>query len=347
MSPLFGKTLSELTEVAANTGLPKFAARQMADWLYKKNVSSIDEMTNLPKAGRAKLAQLYEVGRREPIDVAVSVDGTKKYLFAFEANSQHTNYIETAYIPDDDRATLCVSSQVGCKMACRFCMTGRQGFGANLTAGQIINQMASIPEHDSLTNIVYMGMGEPMDNLTEVLKSIEILTSDWGYAWSPRRITVSTIGVMPQTTTFIESCEAHLAISMHNAIHEQRLDIMPTEKAFPIADTIEALRKYDWTGQRRLSFEYTMFDKLNDTSAHVSAITRLLAGLKCRINIINFNSIPDSDLIGSSRQKMERFRDLLNQRGYTATIRNSKGGDIFAACGLLSTKEKMKHNNNN
>lgn len=337
MEKLFGKTLSELAVVAATVGLPKFAAKQMADWLYKKNVASIDDMTNLPKAGRAKLAEQYEVGRTEPMDVAVSVDGTKKYLFAVNGG-----YVETAYIPDADRATLCVSSQVGCKMSCRFCMTGRQGFGSNLTAGEIVNQMASIPERDTLTNMVYMGMGEPMDNLDEVLKSIEILTSDWGYAWSPRRITVSTIGVMPATITFIEKCEAHLAVSMHNAIHEQRLDIMPTEKAFPIAKTVDALRKYDWTGQRRLSFEYTMFDKLNDTSAHVAAITKLLAGLKCRINIINFNSIPDSDLKGSDRMKMERFRDQLNDRGFTATIRNSKGGDIFAACGLLSTLEKQK-----
>jgi len=337
MERLFGKTLSELGSVAAEVGLPKFAAKQMADWLYKKNVASIDDMTNLPKAGRAKLAEAYEVGRREPIDVAVSVDGTKKYLFGVNGG-----YVETAYIPDSDRATLCVSSQVGCKMSCRFCMTGRQGFGANLTAGEIVNQMASIPERESLTNMVYMGMGEPMDNLDEVLKSIEILTSDWGYGWSPRRITVSTIGVMPQTVTFVEKCEAHLAISMHNAIHEQRLDLMPTEKAFPIENTVAALRKFDWTGQRRLSFEYTMFDKLNDTSNHVAAITKLLAGLRCRINIINFNSIPDSDLRGSNREKMERFRDQLNDRGFTATIRNSKGGDIFAACGLLSTIEKQK-----
>ncbi|MCQ2230072.1 MAG: 23S rRNA (adenine(2503)-C(2))-methyltransferase RlmN [Bacteroidales bacterium] len=337
MKRLFGKTLTELGSVAAEVGLPKFAAKQMADWLYKKNVVSIDDMTNLPKAGRAKLSESYEVGRTEPMDVAVSVDGTKKYLFGVKGG-----YIETAYIPDAERATLCVSSQVGCKMSCKFCMTGRQGFGAHLTAGEIVNQMASIPERDTLTNMVYMGMGEPMDNLEEVLKSIEILTSDWGYGWSPRRITVSTIGVMPQTVTFVEKCEAHLAISMHNAIHEQRLELMPTEKAFPIEKTVEALRKYDWTGQRRLSFEYTMFDKVNDSSAHVSAITKLLAGLRCRINIINFNSIPDSDLKGSSREKMERFRDQLNERGFTATIRNSKGGDIFAACGLLSTLEKQK-----
>lgn len=337
MEKLFGKTLAELTEVAASVGLQKFAAKQMADWLYKKNVGSIEEMTNLPKAGRAKLAEQYEVGRTAPLNVAVSVDGTKKYLFGVAGG-----YIETAYIPDADRATLCVSSQVGCKMSCKFCMTGRQGFGANLTAGEIVNQMASIEERETLTNMVYMGMGEPLDNLKEVLKSIEILTSDWGYAWSPRRITVSTIGVLPSLDAFMTGCEAHLAISMHNAIHDQRLDIMPTENAFPIEQTVATLKKYDWTGQRRLSFEYTMFDNVNDSMTHVNAITKLLAGIRCRINIINFNSIPDSDLKGSNRAKMERFRDALNDRGFTATIRNSKGGDIFAACGLLSTLEKQK-----
>ncbi|MCQ2203623.1 MAG: 23S rRNA (adenine(2503)-C(2))-methyltransferase RlmN [Bacteroidales bacterium] len=342
MTPLFGKTLSELNEVATSVGLPKFAAKQMADWLYKKNVASIDEMTNLPKVGRQRLAEQYEVGRKNPIDVATSIDGTKKYLFAVNGANGRQGYIETAFIPDDDRATLCVSSQVGCKMACQFCMTGRQGFGANLTSGEILNQMASIAERETLTNIVYMGMGEPMDNLEEVIKSVEILTSAWGYGWSPRRITVSTIGVTPALVQFIERCEAHVAISLHNAISEQRLELMPSEKAFPIAKTIEALRKYDWTGQRRLSFEYTMFEGKNDTPSHVSAITKLLAGIRCRINIINFNQIPDSDLKGSSRQKMERFRDSLNDKGFTATIRNSKGGDIFAACGLLSTKEQMK-----
>ena len=340
MEKLFGKTLSELSEIAQRAGLPKFTAKQMADWLYKKNALSIDDMTNLPKAGRAALSQTYTIGRTMPADVATSADGTKKYLFEAAGG-----YVETAFIPDKDRATLCVSSQVGCKMSCRFCMTGRQGYSKSLTAGEILNQMASIPETGALTNIVYMGMGEPMDNLQEVLKSIEILTSNWGYAWSPRRITVSTIGIMPATETFINSCEAHLAISLHNAIPEQRQEIMPMEKAFPIENTIAALRKYDWTGQRRLSMEYTMFKGINDTPAHVSAITHLLAGMRCRINIINFNSIPNSDLQGSERAAMEQFRDKLNQHGFTATIRNSRGSDIFAACGLLST-DKIKTESN-
>lgn len=335
MESLFGKTLSELQDVAASMKLPRFAAKQIADWLYKKNASSIDDMTNLSKSARAALAEQYEVGRKAPIDVAESIDGTKKYLFEAAGG-----YVETAYIPDADRATLCVSSQVGCKMMCRFCMTGRQGFAGNLSTCEILNQMASIPETESLTNIVYMGMGEPMDNLDAVLKSIEILTSEWGYAWSPRRITVSTIGVMPAMQTFLEKCDAHLAISLHNAIHEERAQLMPTENHFPIEETINTLRRYDWSGQRRLSFEYTMFGGVNDKPQHVAAISKLLAGMRCRINIINFNPIPDSDLTGTPRTAMEHFRDQLNNRGFIATIRNSRGQDIMAACGLLSTNKK-------
>ena len=297
-------------------------------------------MTNLSKAARAQLSQKYDVGRVNPIDVAISVDGTKKYLF-----KTSTGYIETAYIPDSERHTLCVSSQVGCKMGCRFCMTGRQGFQSNLTAGEIVNQMASISERELISNIVYMGMGEPMDNLDEVLKSVEILTSDWGYAMSPRRITVSTIGVLPALKSFIERCEAHLAISLHSAKGAMRQELMPSEKALPIQETIKLLRKYDWSGQRRLSFEYTLFDGVNDTIEDVRAICQLLNGLRCRINIIGFNPIPDSELRGCSQEKMERFRNMLNDKGFTATVRNSKGGDISAACGLLSTKEQVKAKN--
>lgn len=338
MNALFGMTLDELIELTQQLGLQKFVAKQISDWLYKKNVTEIEQMTNLSKSVRSKLNENFVVGRTKPITVAQSIDGTKKYLFKVGGG-----YIETAFIPDAERSTLCVSSQVGCKMNCSFCMTGKQGFQANLTAGEILNQMASIDEAGTITNIVYMGMGEPMDNLNEVLKSIEILTSDWGYAMSPRRITVSTIGVLPATQTFIEKCEAHLAISLHDAIAEERATLMPTEKKFPIAQTITMLRKYDWTGQRRLSFEYTMFKNKNDKHDNINAICSLLNGLRCRINIIRFNSIPDTPFQGCTQKEMENFRDKLMQKGFTATIRNSKGEDISAACGLLST---LKNKNN-
>lgn len=333
---LFGLTMAELQDVAAKAGLPKFAAKQMADWLYKKNASDIAQMTNISVRGREALAQDYEIGRVAPTLTLTSADGTRKMLFDYGGKS-----VETAYIPDghDERNTLCVSSQVGCKMACHFCMTGRQGFSANLTAGEILNQMASTDGHEDLTNMVFMGMGEPMDNIDEVLKALQILTSPWGYAWSPRRITVSTIGIPAPLKRLLDESEAHVAISLHSPFADKRAELMPVQKGFPIADTLSLLAQYDWAGQRRLTFEYTLFQGVNDTQADVNALVKLLAPLRwCRVNLIAFNAIPDSELRGCQRKRMEWFRDALNDKGLTATIRLSKGQDIDAACGMLSTK---------
>ena len=333
---LFGLNLAELQSVAANAGLPKFAAKQMADWLYKKNISDIAEMSNISVRGREALANDYDIGRVEPTLTLTSTDGTRKMLFDYDGKS-----IETAFIPDghEERNTLCVSSQVGCKMACKFCMTGRQGFSGNLTAGEILNQMASTEGYEELTNMVFMGMGEPMDNIDEVLKALEILTSPWGYAWSPRRITVSSIGIPAQLRRLLDESEVHVAISLHSPNAEKRAELMPAQKGFPIAETLSLLAQYDWSGQRRLTFEYTLFQGVNDTQADVNALVKLLTPFRwCRVNLIAFNAIPDSDLKGCNRKRMEWFRDALNDKGLTATIRLSKGQDIDAACGLLSTK---------
>ncbi len=337
--PLFGLTLSQLQDVASQLGMPRFAAKQMADWLYKKNVDSIDQMTNISVKMRSELMTRYEVGRTAPTDVLTSVDGTRKYLFAYAENTA----VETAYIPDADRHTLCVSSQFGCKMNCSFCMTGRQGFSGNLTAGQILNQLASIDEHALITNIVFMGMGEPMDNLTEVLSAVEVLTSSWGYAMSPRRITVSTIGIPHAVKQFLEFSEAHLAISLHSPQPSQRAELMPVQKAYPVEDVIALLRQYNWFGQRRLTFEYTMFDHVNDSPEHARQLVNLLRGLPCRVNLIGFNPIPNSTLRGTPAKRMADFRARLEESGLTATIRMSKGGDISAACGMLSTKKKQEN----
>jgi len=223
---LFGKTLEELITLTENLDLPSYTARQISEWLYKKGVSSIDEMTNLSKKARAQLSESFDLGTSLPVEVTESVDGTKKYLF----RAQNEKYIETAYIPEEKRNTVCVSSQVGCKMGCLFCMTGKQGFQGNLTAGEIINQYRSISEWKALTNIVYMGMGEPLDNLAEVLKSLQILTSDWGFALSPRRITVSTIGITPALLHFLDQSEAHLAVSLHTPFDEERRKLMPVQQ---------------------------------------------------------------------------------------------------------------------
>ncbi len=339
---LFGKTLKELQEIVLKEGLPSFTAKQIAQWLYQKKVASIAEMTNLSKKAREILSNNYDLGIQPPSNVQESVDGTKKYLFPAHLNL----FIETAYIPGEERKTLCVSSQVGCKMGCLFCMTGKQGFQSQLTAGEIINQIRSIPETDLLSNVVYMGMGEPLDNLDEVLKSLEILTSDWGFAWSPRRINVSTIGIIPAMRRFIQESEAHLAISMHSPFNDERKKLMPIEQVYSIEQVVETLKEYDFGRQRRISFEYIMFRGINDTPAHIKGITKLLNGLRCRINLIKFHPIPDSPLLGSSSETMLWFSDQLNKKGITTTVRRSRGEDIYAACGLLSTKELVKKEGN-
>ncbi|MFW5773341.1 MAG: 23S rRNA (adenine(2503)-C(2))-methyltransferase RlmN [Tangfeifania sp.] len=338
---LFGKTLKELQEVANELGLPKFTAKQMADWLYKKDISSVDEMTNLSKKARELLNEKYETGLTPPAKIQVSTDGTKKYLFP---TFQH-KFIETAMIPEQDRNTVCVSSQVGCKMGCLFCMTGKQGFQGQLTAGEIVNQIKSIDEASEVSNIVYMGMGEPFDNLDEVLKSIEILTADWGFAMSPRRITVSTIGIIPAMLRFLEESEAHLAVSLHTPFNEERRNLMPVEVAYPIEEVVAEIKNRDFGRQRRVSFEYILFEGLNDSPRHVKELARLLSGLKCRINLIRFHPVPGTPLKSPAEETIQRFKEELNQKGILTTIRASRGQDIYAACGLLSTKKLLSANN--
>ena len=336
VEPLLGKSLAELKEVAKSLGMPAFAGGQMAKWLYVKHVMDIDGMTDISKGNRELLKERYAIGCMPPAESQRSVDGTVKYLFPTSSGK----FVETVYIPDNDRATLCVSSQVGCKMNCLFCQTGKQGFEGNLTTADILNQIYSLPERDKLTNIVFMGQGEPMDNLDNVLKATGALTADWGYAWSPMRITVSSVGVKNKLKRFIEESECHVAISLHSPIHEQRAMLMPAEKAMPIADVVEMLRNYDFSHQRRLSFEYIVFGGVNDSPMHAREIIKLLKGLDCRINLIRFHQIPGVDLHGADDSRMEAFRDYLTGHGVFTTIRASRGQDIYAACGLLSTARK-------
>lgn len=334
--PLIGLTLEGLRQVAAECGMPAFAAKQMAQWLYEKRATSIDEMTNLSLKARASLSEKYTIGREAPIAEARSVDGTAKYLFEGVGGRD----IEAVYIPDRDRATLCVSSQAGCKMNCYFCMTGKQGFHGNLTAQGIINQVLSIPESQELTNIVFMGMGEPMDNLTPVLTAIEILTAPWGLAWSPKRITVSSIGKIKELKTLLDVTKVHIAISVHSPFPQERAKLMPVERAYPIVDVMNLLREYDFAHQRRLSVEYIMWRGLNDDIRHADALARLLRGTNSRVNLIRFHAIPGVELKTTQESAMTTFRDHLNSLGITATIRASRGQDIMAACGMLAGKAK-------
>ncbi len=338
MNTLLGKTLTEIELITSDLGFPKYTAKQITDWLYKKNISSIDEMTNLSVKQRDALKSNYQLGYTAPVNVQVSADGTKKYLYKIAEQ----RFVEAAYIPDSDRATLCISSQVGCKMGCDFCATGKQGFQQNLTACEILNQIIALPERLSITNVVYMGMGEPLDNLDEVLKTNEIMTSDYGFAWSPKRVTVSTTGLLKPLKRFLDESDCHLALSMHNPFDDERAEVMPVQKAHPLSDIMTVIRSYGFYGQRRFSVEYIMFKDFNDSEKHALELARLLKGLNVRVNLINFHTIPDSRLTGADYQTTEGFQNILKQKGIVTTIRKSRGQDIDAACGLLSTKELVK-----
>lgn len=345
MEVLLGKTLLELQAVAQEVGLPRFAGKQLAEWIYVRRATSFDEMTNISLKGREALKARYTIGRHAPVAEAISKDGTKKYLF--RVSNSEAVYIESVYIPDDDRATLCVSTQAGCKMGCKFCMTGTLGFHGHLSAAEILNQIFSIPDSDKLTNIVYMGEGEPMDNLDNVLRSLEVMTAAWACAWSPKRITVSSVGLLQQPNSkfkiqnskllqrFIEESECHLAISLHNPFSIERQEVMPIEKVNPLNDVIALLKQYDWSHQRRVSFEYICWGGVNDTPKHANELLRLLKGLDCRINLIRFHAGVNQDFPDSNEQQMEWLRNYLTERGITTTIRRSRGEDILAACGML------------
>ena len=335
---LLGKTLEELQQVALSVGLQKFAGKQLAEWLYVRRASSFDEMTNISLKGREALKESYAIGRHKPVAEAVSKDGTKKYLFKIGEQ-----YIESVYIPDEDRATLCVSTQAGCKMGCRFCMTGTLGFHGQLDASEILNQIFSIPDSERLTNIVYMGEGEPMDNVDNVLRSLNAMTQSWGCAWSPKRITVSSVGVLPGLKRFLDESECHIAISLHNPFSVERQTVMPIEKRYHLSDVIDLLKEYDWQHQRRVSFEYICWHEQNDTVRHANELIRILKGLVCRINLIRFHAGVDQVFASSDEKQMEWMRDYLTNKGITTTIRRSRGEDILAACGMLVNALKQKN----
>ena len=333
---LYGASLERLKSLCEELELPRFAAKQIAGWLYTRFVTDIDAMTNLSKAAREKLKERCDLGLSAPLKVSTSSDGTKKYLF----RTSEGEYIESALIPDGERMTLCVSSQAGCRMGCKFCATGRMGFRHHLPAAEIINQIVSIPERDKLTNLVFMGMGEPLDNIDNLLATLDILTSEWGMAWSPTRITVSTAGVAKTLPRLLNESKVHIAVSLHNPFPEERKEIMPIENAYSIWEVCDILRRYDFTHQRRVSFEYIVLEDMNCSMRHIKELSRLLDGIKCRINLIRFHKIPDSPFFSPPLERIIEFRDTLTKRGIQTTLRASRGEDIEAACGLLSTAEK-------
>lgn len=342
---LIGKNLDELKAAALECGLKAFVGKQLAEWLYVKRVRDWDQMSNISKDSKARLSERFDLGTAAPVGSAESVDGTRKYLFpvtCMVGGKEESSAIEAVMIPDDDRKTLCVSSQAGCKMGCKFCMTGRQGWHGNLDAADIINQFISVEESLELTNTVFMGMGEPLDNYSAVSKAIEILTAEWGFGWSPKRITVSTIGVIPTLRRYLDEQRCHLAVSLHNPYPEERAEMMPVQKAYDIREVLALIRQYDFSGQRRVSFEYTMFAGFNDDKVHADALIRLLKGLECRVNLIRFHKIPDFPYDTASDNTMEAFKERLNNNGIVCTIRSSRGEDILAACGMLAGKHSQR-----
>lgn len=336
---ILGLNIEELTSVALESGLPKFTGKQLADWLYKKRATDFSQMTNIPAKGRERLAQNYTLHplyeQKTPLAEAVSTDGTKKNLFPTESGE----FVEAVYLPETDRTTLCVSTQAGCQMGCKFCMTGQLKFKGNLTAADILSQVLHYPD---LTNIVLMGEGEPMNNIDEVLRALNVLTSDWGLGWSPKRITVSTVGIIPGLKRFLDESECHLAISLHNPIGDERARIMPAERAYKIKDVIDLIRQYDWSHQRRVSFEYICWHGVNDDIRHANELLNLLKGLECRVNLIRFHEGADASFPASNEKQMEWFRDYLSEKGLTTTIRKSRGEDILAACGMLANALENK-----
>jgi len=330
---IVGKKLSELDRFVKEHKLPSYIAKEIALWIYQKQARSFDEMTNISKKIRLLLNDNFNISLQQPVKFQESGDGTKKYLYSTSTDK----YIEAVYIPEKKRKTLCISSQIGCKMGCRFCMTARQGLQGQLRSSEILNQILSLPEYNKLTNLVFMGMGEPFDNTDEVLCALEIITSDYGLNISPRKINVSTIGLVPGMKRFIKNTNCHLAISLHSPFDEERKKLMPVQRLYPIEEVISILRKANFEKQRRISFEYILFNGVNDSEKHIKEIARLLNGLRCRVNIMHYHSIPGSSLQGCSEQQLISFRDKLNKKGIIATVRASRGEDILAACGLLST----------
>lgn len=343
-TPLIGMNLDELQKVALAGGMPRFVGKQLAEWIYGKRATSFDDMINISKKNRSWLEEHYAIGRQKPVKSSKSADGTVKYLFQTAPGLA----IESVYIPDRDRATLCVSSQVGCKMNCYFCATGKMGFRGNLSAAQIINQILSVPpkpapgepEPIPLSNVVFMGMGEPLDNFKAVERSIEILTAPWGLGWSPKRITVSTVGKLPELKDLLEKTQVHVALSVHTPDPSQRESMMPAQKAFPLSQVMKILGAYDFSGQRRLSLEYIMWRGINDDMDHARQLVRLIGRIPARVNLIRYHALPDSDLRTCSEDRMLMFRNYLNSQGITATIRTSRGEDIEAACGMLASGKK-------
>jgi 23S rRNA (adenine2503-C2)-methyltransferase len=338
-------TKETLLGIVREHGEPAYRAGQISEWLYKRHATSPMDMANLPKNLRESLAAQAEVQSVTPEEAGESGDGTRKYVWpAFGGD-----IYESALIPDGKRLTLCVSSQAGCRIGCKFCLTARKGLRQSLSAAEILSQFSNTPERDNITHFVYMGMGEPLDNLDAVLESLEVLTSSWGYGFSPRRVTVSTVGLLPQFERLLDETQVNVALSLHAARREVRLPLVPSENQHPAASMVDILRSrselalppFTGTGRRRLSFEITMLKGVNDSPEDAAAVRNLIAGIPARVNLIPWNSFPGTSFEPSPRHSILAYQMVLKRAGIMTTIRESRGQDIGAACGLLAGRREQ------
>ena len=328
-----GNTPEELCTYMESRGFGCEHALKAVTDFYRKKIFNFSLMNDLPGLLRVRLETDFTGGLIEPADILVSSDQSVKYIFGTPSEGGY----ESVFLPENKRSTVCVSSQSGCRMKCPFCMTGKMGFIRNLTAGEMINQVLAVPDPGKITHVVFMGMGEPLDNLGEVLKACRILTASWGLALSPRRITVSTVGITGKMQEFLDGSECNLTLSLYSPFPSERASVIPAEKNNPEEGLIELMKKYASRGKRRLSIAYMMINNVNDSDKHLEAIIKLLKGTGIRSNLLPYHSINDDPYESSPVKKMEYFKHRLVISGISASIRKSRGNDISAACGLLAS----------
>ena len=331
----------ELQDFVQNLGLEKYRAKQIAQWLYKKRVKSFDEMTNISKSTRKLLSENAEIDVLKLVKVEESADGTRKYLFELEDG----NRIESVFIPEKDWNTLCVSTQVGCPAQCKFCLTAKDGFTRNLTAAEIVDQyihvQRDVGEDRRISNVVFMGMGEPLLNFDNVKKAVEIMTDRNMLDLSTRKITISTVGIVPGIDRMAkEMNKVKLAVSLHATTDETREKIVPLNRRYPISEIMAALKRYPADNIRRIMIEYVMLKGVNDSVEDAKRLVKLIKGIPVKVNLIPFNPYPGALFEPSPREQIEKFQKVLWDYNIAAFIRDSRGQDISAACGMLRTKEK-------
>lgn len=332
-TPVCGMTFDDLYNLTAQAGFRQTSIAKILRGIYHKGFTQFSQFTDIPKALKEHLQTLFTPGIYPPLTSEKSVDGTVKYLFRNAPGME----FETVYIPDNKRKTVCVSTQAGCRMGCPFCLTGRYGFMGDLSAGDMINQIISLPAAKEITHVVFMGMGEPMDNLSEVLKACRILTSEWGLSISSRNITVSTVGILPAILEFLERSECNLTLSLHSPFPEERKVVVPVENKYPVLRIIDMMKSFPLARKRRMSVAYVMIKDINDSEKHLEELKRLLADSPIRINLMPYHRVSDDPNNSSTGERMQYFRHSLVMAGISASIRKSRGFDISAACGLLAS----------